>query len=242
MTTTTVPPVAELDDGETIKALEKAVSDAGRTPSAAARAPAAGASPSTASLWQQAGPYLGYVGYFVGAGLISGGIVHYTLDPARYALFAAAGVAVFLLATVCNEVLLPAATLPRTQLVRVVSGSLVLSLGIGMLSGGIQHFSDFPARSAVLVPLGLALSFVAFHVRSATVDVRSAVLSYAGVVVLTLVVGLAIGLDLLADRLTSDETGSGHEHGAATTSAEVPTAPQSAEVAPVAEDGDAHAH
>lgn len=238
MTTTTVPPVADLDERETIKALEKAVTDAGRAPGTRA----AVASPSTASLWQQAGPYLGYVGYFVGAGLISGGIVHYTLDPARYALVAAAGVAVFLLATVCNEILLPAATLPRAQLVRVVGGSLVLSLGIGMLSGGIQHFSDFPARSAVLVPLGLALSFVAFHVRSAAVDVRSAVLSYAGVAVLTLVVGLTIGLDLLADRMTSGETGAGHEHGAATTSAEVPAAPQSAEQAPAAEHGDEHGH
>lgn len=40
---------------------------------------------------------------------------------------------------------------------------------------------DFPARSAVLVPLGLALSFAALHV-------RSAVLGDAGVAVLTLVV------------------------------------------------------
>lgn len=34
--------------------------------------------------WSQLAPLLGYVGYFVGAGLISGGIVHYTLDPTRY--------------------------------------------------------------------------------------------------------------------------------------------------------------
>ncbi|MBT2480086.1 hypothetical protein [Streptomyces sp. ISL-94] len=28
--------------------------------------------------------YLGYVGYFVGAGLISGAVVHHPLDPAHY--------------------------------------------------------------------------------------------------------------------------------------------------------------
>ncbi len=45
-------------------------------------------------------------GYFLGAGLISGGLVHYPLDPARYAKVALAGVAVFLAATVLNDVVL----------------------------------------------------------------------------------------------------------------------------------------
>ncbi len=98
------------------------------------------------------GPYAGYVGYFVGTGLISGGLVHHPLDPARYAKVALAGVAVFLAATVLNDVVLAGQRASRTGVLRLVSASLLLSLGIGMLSGGIQHFADFPARSAVLVP------------------------------------------------------------------------------------------
>jgi uncharacterized protein (DUF305 family) len=40
--------------------------------------------------------------------------------------------------------------------------SLLLSIGIGMISGGVQHFTDFPLYSSYLIPLGLVLSFVAF--------------------------------------------------------------------------------
>ena len=31
-----------------------------------------------------------------------------------------------------------------------------------MLAGGIQHFSDFPSRAAVLIPSGIVLSFLAY--------------------------------------------------------------------------------
>ncbi|MFI5682079.1 hypothetical protein [Streptomyces cellulosae] len=52
------------------------------------------------------GSYLGYAATFVGAGLISGAIVHHPLDPARYTLIAVVGAGVFLFATVRNEFVL----------------------------------------------------------------------------------------------------------------------------------------
>ncbi len=112
------------------------------------------------------GGYLAYAGCFVGAGLVSGGLVHLPLDRARYLTLALVGVAVFLVATVVQEVVLAAARPSRARLVTVLAGSLLLSLGIGMLSGGVQHFSDFPQRGAVLVPAGIVLSFLGFTVRS----------------------------------------------------------------------------
>ncbi|MGW2561534.1 hypothetical protein ACWCXB_20210 [Streptomyces sp. NPDC001514] len=98
--------------------------------------------------------YLGYVGYFVGAGLISGAIVHHPLDPARYTRIALYGTLVFLAATVLNEFVLTRDRPGLTRVLVVIGASLALSFGIGMLSGGLQHFADFPAREPCWSPWG----------------------------------------------------------------------------------------
>ncbi|MEV0898165.1 hypothetical protein [Actinoplanes sp. NPDC049802] len=154
------------------------------------------------------GPYLGYIGYFVGAGLISGSVVHYPLDPVRYALIGAAGVLLFLLATVLNEFVLPRQLPAGGQLARIVGGSLLLSMGIGMLSGGIQHFTEFPTRSAVLVPAGLVVSFLAYIMRNAPHRWKAIVGPIGLGIVVTAVLAFA-GLNYLATHSTAAEHGHG---------------------------------
>lgn len=156
------------------------------------------------------GPYVGYVGYFVGAGLISGGIVHYPLAPGRYAAVALVGVLLFAAATVWNEVVLQPEAVPRSAAVRLVGASLLLSLGIGMLSGGIQHYTDFPARSATLIPAGLALSFVAFHLRQGA-GLKAALLGRVGAGLLVLVVGGYAALQAVVPA----DVAAAHGHGPA---------------------------
>ncbi|ALV33082.1 hypothetical protein [Streptomyces sp. CdTB01] len=159
-----------------------------------------------------AGRYIGYVLYFVGAGLISGAVVHHPLDPARYTKIAVIGVLVFLVATVVNEFLLAAdrPALPRAIL--VIVASLLLSFGIGMLSGGLQHFEDFPARGAVLVPLGITLSFIAFVLKDAQSSWRRIVGPVGLAVLLTATVSF-FGLRTVADGLGEASGESGHSHG-----------------------------
>ncbi len=170
--------------------------------------PTPAAAPARARRKPLIGPYLGYVGYFVGAGLISGGIVHHPLAPARYTLIAVAGVSVFLLATVINEVVLaPTRPAPRAMM-RLVGASLLLSLGIGMLSGGIQHFMDFPTRAATLIPTGLLLSFAAYVLRHADA-VRAAVSGKAAVSVAAAAVLSFVALQQVATAL-GDVGGHGH--------------------------------
>ncbi|MGJ7442231.1 hypothetical protein [Aquipuribacter sp. MA13-6] len=174
-------------------------------------APVAAAAPPARGLL---GSYLGYVGYFVGAGLISGGIVHYPLDPGRYLVLAAVGAVVFMGATILSEVVLPASRAGRPPLVRVVLASLVLSIGIGMLSGGIAHFQDFPVRGAVLVPLGLLSSFVAFVLREAA-DPVDAIVSWVGTGVVVVSVVAVFGLGQYALHLQTPAAAEhGHEHSA----------------------------
>ncbi|MEU0214909.1 hypothetical protein ABZ281_07175 [Streptomyces sp. NPDC006265] len=77
-------------------------------------------------------------------------------DPTRYSLIAVIGAAVFLCATILNEFVLTRSLPSVAKVCGVVAASLALSFGIGMLSGGLQHFEDFPERAAMLIPFGLA--------------------------------------------------------------------------------------
>jgi hypothetical protein len=103
-----------------------------------------------------------YVALFVGAGLISGSVVHFPLAPTRYAIIGGVGAAIFALASVLGE----RAGKDAAGLVRLALSSLALALGIGMMSGSVQHFQDIPDRAARLIPIGLLLSAAAFVVRN----------------------------------------------------------------------------
>ncbi|GJF34687.1 hypothetical protein KNE206_73870 [Kitasatospora sp. NE20-6] len=154
------------------------------------------------------GRYLGYVGYFVGAGLLSGAIVHHPLDPARYNLIAAAGAALFLTAALATELQQGRPTAAR--LTTVLGTSLALSFGIGMLSGGMQHFEDFPDRAAALIPAGLLLSFLAYTLKEARKPLRR-ILGPLGLTVLLVAAGGYMGLRQVAAGMPVPA--GGHHHG-----------------------------
>ncbi|MFG2293367.1 hypothetical protein [Streptomyces sp. NPDC048603] len=164
--------------------------------------------------------YLGYVGYFVGAGLISGAVVHHPLDPARYTRIAGYGVLVFLAATVLNEFVISRERPGLRRACTVIGASLMLSFGIGMLSGGLQHFEDFPARGAVLVPLGLVVSFVAFVLKDADTSWRR-VFGPVGAAVLVIAALAFLGLRQVAASAGPAESG-GHQHGPAAPASSAP--------------------
>ncbi len=156
--------------------------------------------------------YLGYVGYFVGAGLISGAVVHHPLDPDRYTRIAGYGVLVFLAATLLNEYILAEEKPALPRMVQVMGASLLLSFGIGMLSGGLQHFDDFPARGAMLVPLGVTVSFVAYVLKDEESTWRR-IFSLPGLAVLLVVIISFLGLRYVASTMEVPADGGGHSHG-----------------------------
>ncbi|MGA5506167.1 hypothetical protein [Streptomyces umbrinus] len=153
--------------------------------------------------------------YFVGAGLISGAVVHHPLDPARYTKIAIIGVLVFLAATVVNEFLLAADRPAPPRAILVIAASLLLSFGIGMLSGGLQHFADFPDRGAVLVPLGITVSFIAFVLKDAESSFRR-IFGPLGLAVLLTAAVSFFGLRAVAEGMTEPSGESGHSHGGGT--------------------------
>lgn len=153
-----------------------------------------------------------YVALFVGAGLISGSVVHYPLDPGRYLLIGAVGAALFALASAFHEA--RARLSGPIELLRFVVASLVLALGIGMISGGIQHFNDIPERAATLIPLGGALSLLAFASRDGH-RMRGAHVRRLGGAVATGLLLLAVTLGQVANGVQVTE-GEGHSHTSAT--------------------------
>ncbi|MEV0411155.1 hypothetical protein AB0I68_10210 [Streptomyces sp. NPDC050448] len=156
--------------------------------------------------------YLGYVGYFVGAGLISGAVVHHPLDPARYTRIALYGVLVFLAATILNELVLAQHRPRLPRMLVVIGASLLLSFGIGMLSGGLQHFDDFPERGAVLVPLGITVSFVAYVIKDEDTPWQR-IFSLLGLAVLLAAAVSFVGLRQVAASMDEPPEGGGHSHG-----------------------------
>ncbi|WP_189939899.1 hypothetical protein [Streptomyces aurantiogriseus] len=142
--------------------------------------------------------------------------MHHPLDPARYTLIAVAGAAVFLFATVLNEFVLTKRRPGATRVLGIVTASLALSFGIGMLSGGLQHFEDFPERAAMLIPFGLALSWVAYVLRHEPARWRS-IVGPAGVLVLITAALALVGLRGIADGMAAESGGGGHSHGEETT-------------------------
>ncbi|MET8326305.1 hypothetical protein [Streptomyces sp. NPDC005181] len=158
--------------------------------------------------------YLGYVGYFVGAGLISGAVVHHPLDPARYTRIALYGVLVFLAATILNDIVLASHRPRLPRMLVLIGASLLLSFGIGMLSGGLQHFDDFPSRGAVLVPLGMIVSFIAFVIKDAETPWQR-IFSLMGLAVLLAALVSFIGLRQVAVSIEEPAEGGGHSHGSA---------------------------
>lgn len=165
-------------------------------------------------------PYLIYVILFVGAGMVSGGVVHYPLNENFYGTLAIFGGVVFALGSVASE-FLSGNGLPKfPALVRLIAVSLMLSFGIGMLSGGIQHFTDFPTRAAILIPAGITLSFFAYCLK-AKLFRREALkkVSIAGLLVLSVAGTSLFTLTNVAEGMKVEE----HTHSVSTSDAATTT-------------------
>ncbi|WP_196218136.1 hypothetical protein [Streptomyces blattellae] len=138
--------------------------------------------------------------------------MHHPLDPTRYTLIAVIGAAVFLCATVLNEFVLTRSRPSPAKVCGVVAASLALSFGIGMLSGGLQHFEDFPERAAMLILFGLALSFVAYVLRHQPTRWRG-ILCPAGILVSVTAAVAFVGLKGIAHRTWCRSRGTRGQYG-----------------------------
>ena len=116
--------------------------------------------------WEVFKPYFSYLVMFLGMGLISGSVVHAAQEEMRvYALsLMGIGAVLFSLGSYLNEVLFKTGILGDNVL-RYVLLSLLLAIGVGLVSGSTQHFFDTPVFASYLTPIGIFISSVAFAIR-----------------------------------------------------------------------------
>lgn len=165
-------------------------------------------------------PYGNFILLFIGAGFISGGIVHLGeginwWDGSLLLL----GIVLFVLGSYLQEVFYHQKNLQEEGVLAFLGYSLLLSIGVGMASGGTQHFIDTPGYSSLLIPLGVSLGVWAFVLKQGIDLTRSQWMKLVvGVALFGLVLGA--GLSFVAGRLPSSP---GHAHGASVERAHEPS-------------------
>ncbi len=175
------------------------------------------------------GRYVGYLMYFMGTALISGAVIHHPMDPSRYTKIAVAGVTIFIVATIYNDFVLTRIRPTLRMLAGAMFMALLLSFGVGMVTGGLQHFEDFPVRAAGMIPIGLVLSFIAFAIKDTPQAWHRLLLGWSGLTVAVLAAATFFGLGQLASIIEKGGgAGHGHSHGTSTAAdtTQAPAAPQ----------------
>ena len=166
--------------------------------------------------WEVTKPYLSYLVMFLGMGLISGSIVHAAQEEMRlYALaLMGIGAVLFALGSYLNEVLFKTGILGE-NLLKYVLLSLLLAIGIGMVSGSTQHFFDTPIFASYLAPIGIFISSVAFAIRQGYVLHRE---NWLFMIVVGLAFAILLHLVLFTYAKTLPVSNVHHDEPTATTS------------------------
>lgn len=108
-------------------------------------------------------PFFTFIALFIGTGFVSGSIVHMGegINPWDLSLLTI-GVMLFVSGSVFQDIQQGMKRIRGEGIILFLLLSLLLSIGIGMASGGMQHFVDTPSYSAILIPIGLGIGFIAF--------------------------------------------------------------------------------
>jgi len=156
-------------------------------------------------------PYLIYLMYFLGVGFLGGAIVHFPVNPGLYGMIGVVGAIIFTFASTLNERIINKRHLLQEGVIKIIFYSLVLSIGLGMISGGVQHFIDFPMYASYLVPTGFIISLIGFVLsKEIELDLKHKLLLLGKI----LLIAIPLFLILNTWAKTIDTTVGGHGHGA----------------------------
>lgn len=142
--------------------------------------------------------YLVYVIYFLGIGMTSSGIVLMPFNYVRYGIVLVVGLGLFLAGSIFNEIVIDKHSLSKSESIRLVFLSLILALGIGMISGGISHYKESPVYVSFLIPIGILLSFISFTVKNHyDIFVQNRVKLVVGILLVVLVIYVILNMTIV---------------------------------------------
>lgn len=192
-------------------------------------------------------PVFAYLAMFVGTGFLSGAIVHSgdVSEIPRNLLIGLVGLVVFMVGSAFFEIAVLKHALTWNAVPRFLFFSMLLSISIGMISGGVQHFTDFPNFAPKIIPLGLVLAVAAFGFKH-RVDLHAK----WGLLVAAITLVLGGGVYLLTSTLAAPYLANppANHHGPAPIISPTPTdesnKPKTPEatMAPVPNEADPHGH
>jgi hypothetical protein len=165
-------------------------------------------------------PFASYLFTFVGMGIVAGSVVHFgrTDQIPRFLGLGILGMVMFVLSSYIQESRLNGSTVQKGGTLRYVFYSLILAIGIGMISGGTQHFLDFPVYASYLLPVGFVLALVAYVIRN-NLDLTRKGWSFLLGGALLLALPTFFGLNLYAQALPVSAGHHGEEQPAASSPA-----------------------
>lgn len=91
---------------------------------------------------------------YIGISFITGAISHGAFSGTRSLLIGTLGVFCFIVWTLLEE--------DTTHTWKTIIASAILAIGIGAVTGGLQHFPDSPERSVIIIPIGYVISVLFF--------------------------------------------------------------------------------
>ncbi len=151
-------------------------------------------------------PYLVYIGLFIGTGFLSGSIVHFPMNPARFSIIGVIGAFIFALSSTINEKYFNKANFEKEGLLKIIAFSLILSLGVGMVSGAVQHFDEEPLYASYLIPTGIMISLIGYILKN---DIRFTFKKFAALGSATLITLLVLGFTL--QSIVREQTPHSHD-------------------------------
>ncbi|MBL8159233.1 hypothetical protein JNJ66_02130 [Candidatus Saccharibacteria bacterium] len=110
--------------------------------------------------------YAVYMGLFIGTGFLSGAIVHLPLNPVRFAIIGLLGAVIFVASSTINEITIMKRQATHAEIAKLIVFSILLALGVGMISGGVQHFDEVPEYASKLIPIGVLLSLLGYVLKN----------------------------------------------------------------------------
>lgn len=148
--------------------------------------------------------YAVYMGLFIGTGFLSGSIVHFPMDPLRFSIIGLVGITIFVVSSTVNEIIMQGRQATSKELVKLISFSILLALGVGMISGGVQHFDEVPVYASQLIPLGVVLSLAGYVLKNG-IDLHKHQTVKLAAVTVAFVALLGTGLGTYANSLSQEE-------------------------------------
>jgi EamA domain-containing membrane protein RarD len=116
---------------------------------------------------------------YTGISFTAGAITHGFFSEERSLLTAVAGIACYLIGSAMEKYANPNNNQTWT---RVLFIGIISSIGLGLFTGGLQHFPDSPTRSLWVVPLGFLLSLAGVYFLSEDEKTnKKTVMTYAAI-------------------------------------------------------------